>query len=157
MLAIEQYLVIYLISIYLIKCKDVKILCTFLSFNFILEAALYSYIGWSVYEYLILSVIIEVFLLLISFQFLKDIIMRNIFILCYVPTLLCPLFLLTIDHWITRNDFISYSFYLFCRDVGKYSNELFLTYLLYKKVDKSLKGIFWQIFVLGNYFYAIAR
>ncbi len=157
MLAIEQYLVIYLISIYLIKCKDVKILCTFLSFNFILEAALYSYIGWSVYEYLILSVIIEVFLLLISFQFLKDIIMRNIFILCYVPTLLCPLFLLTIDHWITRNDFISYSLYLFCRDIGKYSNELFLTYLLYKKVDKNLKGIFWQIFVLGNYFYAIAR
>lgn len=157
MLAIEQYLMIYLFSVYLLRCKDCKILCTFLSVDFILDSTLYSFFGWFVYEYLITITLIEITLLFVTLQFVKDWILKNLFIFCYVPTLLCPLFLLTIDHWIARNDLVSDVLYFFCKDVGKYSNEIFLTYLLYRKNEKSLKGTYWQTFILGNYLYAFVR
>lgn len=157
MLAIEQYLMIYLLSIYLVGCRDVKILCTFLSVDFILDSILYHFFGWFVYEYLIIITLIEITLLFVLLQFVKGSFLRNLFIFCYVPTLLCPLFLLTIDHWITRNDLISDSLFFFCKYVGKYSNEIFLTYLLYRKHEKTHKGTFWQIFIISNYIYALVR
>lgn len=157
MLALEQYLVIYLFSIYLIRCRDVKVLCAFLTVDFIADSILYSYFGWSVYEYLILITLFEITLLFVALQFVRDWVIKNVFIFCYIPTLLCPLFLFTLDHWITRNDFLSNILFFFCKDVGKYSNEIFLTYLLYKKSDKSLKGTYWQVFILANYVYAFVR
>lgn len=157
MLALEQYLMIYLFSIYLISCKDVKVLCTFLTVDFLLDSLLYHLFGWFVYEYLITITLIEITLLFVALQFVKGLFLKNLFIFCYVPTLLCPLFILTIDHWITRNDFLSNALFFFCKDVGKYSNEIFLTYLLYRKHEKSLKGTYWQIFILANYIYALVR
>jgi hypothetical protein len=157
LLALEQYLMIYLFSIYLINCRSVKTLCAFLTIDFILDSVLYSYIGFFVSEYLIIITLSEITLLFFTLQFVKDNILRNLFVLCYVPTLICPLFLLTIDHWIMRNDFISEILFLFCNDIGKYSNEVFLSYLLYKKNEKSLKGTYWQVFILANYVYALLR
>lgn len=157
MLALEQYLMIYLFSIFLISCRDVKALCLFLTVDFVVDSVIYSYIGWFVYEYLIIITLIEITLLFLTLQFVKDKVLRNLFIFCYVPTLLCPLFLLSIDHWITRDDLVSDILFFFCKDVGKYSNEIFLTYLLYRKNEKTLRGTYWQIFILGNYVYAFMR
>lgn len=157
MLAVEQYLMIYLFSIYLMKCRDVKILCTFLAFDFIVDAIIYSQIGFFVFEYLIVVTLIEITFLFITIQFVKEVFLKNLFIFCYIPTLICPLFILTIGHWIARDDLLSNVLFIFCEDIGKYSNEVFLTYLLYKKKDNSLKGVYWQIFILCNYLYAMMR
>lgn len=157
MLLIEQYLMIYLFSIFLVKCKDSKVLCIFLCVDFLLDAILYHYIGWYVYEYLIIITITEITLLFIFIQWVECKFLRNLFIFCYIPTLLCPFFILTIDHWIARDDIVSTILFIFCKDIGKYSNEIFLTYLLYKKKDNSPSGTYWQIFIFCNYLYAFTR
>lgn len=151
MLLAEQYLAIYLLSIFLVSKIDVKILCTFLVSDFILDSVLYSYFGYSPKEYLMMITLAEAFMLVFTLQFIRCFRLRNIFILCYIPTLLNPLFLLSIDHWITRNDSLSYALFLICSDVGKYSNEAFLTYIVYTNRDKNLKTNFWQMFIAINY------
>lgn len=151
MLLAEQYLAIYLLSIFLVSKFDVRVLCIFLVADFLLDSLLYTYFGYSPKEYLIMITVAESFMLLFSLQFIRCFKLRDIFILCYIPTVLNPLFLLSIDHWITRNDSLSYALFLFCSDVGKYSNEVFLTYIVYTNREKTLKSNFWQMFIAINY------
>lgn len=151
MLLIEQYLMIYLLAVLLLCEKDTKILCGFLSMDFLVDNFVYTYFRQSPQEYLMIITFIEIASLFLILQFLKGFRIRNLFILCYIPTILNPLFLLSIDHWITRDDLLSYYLFIFCSNVARYSNEVFLTYIIYTTRVKNLRINFWHMFVGFNY------
>ncbi len=151
MLLVEQYLIIYLLAVLLLEDKDIKVMCGYLGLYFIVDNFVYSYLKISPQEYLITISFLEILALLLITQYIKSKKTKFLFIFCYTPTLIVSLFILSIDHWISRDDLLSYVLFVFCMHVGRYSNEILLTYIVYSTRSKNLKTNFWNIFVCFNY------
>lgn len=151
MLLLEQYFLIYLLGCFILKDRDIRIIFVFLSFDFLVDSILYYYLNQSYYEYLISITFTEVSCLILLIQFIKDTRIKNLFLFCFIPTILSPLFLLSIDHWITRGDEISDYLFILCLNSARYSNEILLTYVIYTTKNESNKTNFWQVFTACNY------
>lgn len=148
---------IYFLTIFLIDQRDIKWIAGFLVTDFLLDTLLHNYIKPSVSEYLMVITLIEVTGVMLLLQKIKRKFLGYFFIFCYTSTLICPFFLLTIDHWIKRDDYVSEALFLICSEVGKYSNEALLTYLLYKFKENTPKLVFWKTFIIGNYLLALSQ
>ena len=155
MLLYEQYLLIYLLGIFLIKDTNIKIVFIILCLDYLFDTILYDLLV-SPIEYLISITFVEMILMFIGLPFVKDIRLRLVFSFAVTLTLLNPMFILAIDFFIQRDDVLSYYLYLFCKHSSAYANEILITYLLtvLKRVDKRTN--FWLTFVACNYILVIA-
>lgn len=155
MLLYEQYLMIYFLGFFLLNDKNLKIIFFILCLDYLFDTILYL-VFVSPIEYLISITFVELVIMLLGLPFVQDLKVRLISSFAIILTLMNPLFILSIDFFIQRNDNLSYYLYLFCKNSSSYANEVLLTYLLtiLKRQDKRTN--FWLTFVAFNYIFMIA-
>lgn len=155
MLLYEQYLMIYLLGLFLLRDKNLKIIFFILCLDYLFDTVFYL-VFVSPIEYLISITFVELVIMLLGIPFVQDFRVRLIFSFAIILTLMNPLFILSIDFFIQRNDNLSYYLYIFCKNSSAYANEVLITYLLaiLKRQDKRTN--FWLTFVAFNYILMIA-
>lgn len=156
MLIYEQYFMVYLLALLVIKNKDLKIISGFIVIDYLIDNFIYTILP-SPIEYLLSISVIEMALLIFILPFITETKLRVIFSLCFILTLVNPYFILSIDYFITRADDLSYYLYLFCKNSSRYANELFISYLIWTLDKKDMRTNFWITFTTCNYLIIIPQ
>lgn len=156
MLIYEQYFMVYLLALLVLKDKDLKIISGFVVVDYLIDNIIYNLI-LSPVEYIISISVLEIIILVFMLPFINNTKLRAIFSFCFILTLINPYFILGIDYFITRGDDLSYYLYLFCENSSRYANELFISYLIYTLDKRDLRSNFWTTFTICNYLIIIAQ
>lgn len=151
MLLAEQYLVIYLFSIFLLRNKDIKIISSYYGVSILLDAIVHYCFTLSPLEYTIVTYLIDLVLFIATVILVQNLKLK-IMISCLTLVGMIPTFtILSLSYLLTRDDYFSYLVYLFSKWVAHINNELVLYIMLHVSREQSTRYYYLFSFTMLNY------
>lgn len=157
MLIAEQYLVIYLFSLFLIKQKDLKILSLYFCTSILLDSIIHSYFYLSPIEYVVISYMVELILFIISILFINDVKLKIMISLFVIIGMIPTMTILSIPYLLTRDDYFSYVAYFTSKWIAQVSNEVFIYIILHLGREFTASFYYLTTFILINYLVVILK
>lgn len=157
MLIAEQYLVIYLFSLFLITQKDLKIVSGYFGMSILLDSIIHSYFYISPIEYIIISYLSELLLFIVSILLIKDAKLKIMISILVVIGMIPTFTILSIPYLLMRDDYFSYAIYFISEWVAQVSNEVFIYIILHMGREHTTSFYYLTTFILINYLVVIFK
>lgn len=155
MLALEQYLVIYFLLIFLCPLRDFKILSGFAFLSILVGATIFDFVNYTPIEFIWFSYGFDLTIFLLCIHFVSDIRIKFIFSCFYLLTMMNPFFLLSLDYMLLRDDFVVFLLYQVCKVSSYIINEVLIALVFTFVKERDAKFLYLTWFIILNYLFIL--